>query len=297
MRLSCLTVALFSALAAQAQQTTAAARLQDLSFIVTQIPKLDPNFFVHLDRAQFQQAADNLQAGASSLSDAEFYVGLAQLMAMSRDAHTSLILHGDAAAVFGFLQYSLAFRWLDDGVFVTAAPAPYAQALGARLVAVGGVPIDQVVQRLATAISYENDQWLHYMVEQYLAGKQVLEGLHIVPAASSSAMTFQTLAGDQFTLQVAPLLWPPMSAVPSAAQGPVPDYLQSQGLNYWSSYWPANRLLYFKYNMCANMVLLSRLSRPAFCGSWMPIQLPPWCWIFAATAAETTWSSSLCSTG
>ena len=58
-------------------------------------------------------------------------------MAMSRDAHTGLVLNGDAAAAFGFLQYSLAFRWLDDGVFVTAAPAPYAQALGARLVAVG----------------------------------------------------------------------------------------------------------------------------------------------------------------
>jgi uncharacterized protein (TIGR03437 family) len=253
MRRSCLTVALLSALAAQAQQTTAAARLQDLNVVATQVPKLDPNFFVHLDRAKFQQAVDDLQAGVSSLSDAEFYVGLAQLMAMSRDAHTSLILHGDAASAFGFLQYSLAFRWLDDGVFVTAAAAPYSQALGTRLVAVGGVPIDQVVQRLASVISYENDQWLHHMVEQYLAGKQVLEGLHIVPAASSSAMTFQTLAGDQFTLQVAPLLWPPMSAVPSAAQGPVPDYLQSQNLFYWSSYWPSNRLLYFKYNMCANM--------------------------------------------
>src|ERR1017187_4152695 len=104
MRLSYLAIALISTLSAQAQQTTAAARLQDLSFMVTQVPKLDPNFFVHLDRAQFQQAADNLQAGASSLSDAEFYVGLAQLMAMSRDAHTGLVLNGDAAAAFGFLQ-------------------------------------------------------------------------------------------------------------------------------------------------------------------------------------------------
>ena len=166
MRLSCLAIALLSVLAAQAQQKTAAARLQDLNFVATQIPRLDPNFFVHLDRAQFQQAVDNLQAGVSSLSDAEFYVGLAQLMAMSRDAHTSLILHDDAAATFGFLQVSLAFRWLDDGVFVTAAAAPYSQALGARLVAVGGVPIDQVVRRLAAIISYENDQWLHHMAEQ-----------------------------------------------------------------------------------------------------------------------------------
>jgi hypothetical protein len=166
MRLSCLAIALFSALAAQAQQSTAAARLKDLNVVATQVPKLDPNFFVHLDRAQFQQAVDNLQAGVSSLSDAEFYVGLAQLMAMSRDAHTSLILHDDGAATFGFLQYSLAFRWLDDGVFVTAAAAPYSQALGARLVAVGGVPIDQVVRRLAAIISYENDQWLHHMAEQ-----------------------------------------------------------------------------------------------------------------------------------
>jgi uncharacterized protein (TIGR03437 family) len=118
-------------------------------------------------------AVDNLQAGVSSLSDAEFYVGLAQLLAMSRDTHTSLSLNGDAVAAFGFLQYSLAFRWLDDGVFVTAAAAPYSQALGARLVAVDGVPIDQVLQSLATMISYENDQWLHDMVAEYLAGQPV----------------------------------------------------------------------------------------------------------------------------
>ena len=92
MRLSGLMLALLSALPAQAQQANIASRLSDLNYVVTQVPKLDSNFFAHLDPAQFQRAADYLNAGVSTMSDAEFTAGLAHLVAMAGDAHTSLNL-------------------------------------------------------------------------------------------------------------------------------------------------------------------------------------------------------------
>jgi len=248
-----LALALLAALAAQAQQSPVAGRLLDLNFVASQLPQLDPNFFVRLDPAQFQQAADNLRAQVYDLSEAEFYTGLAQLMAMAGDTHTSLYLDDGAAVAAGFVQFPLAFRWLDDGVFVTAASDPYSAALGTQLVAVGGVPIGQVVQRLASVISHENDQGLHTMVERYLPGQQILQGLHIAPVAPQTEMTFQTLTGVQFTLHVAPAsgaaVWPD----PIPNQGTVPDYLQMQSVNYWFSYSPANRLLYLKYNACRDI--------------------------------------------
>jgi uncharacterized protein (TIGR03437 family) len=248
-----LTLTLLAALAAPAQQIPVAARLQDLNFVATQVPALDPYFFARLDPALFQQAADSLNAGAPSMSDAEFYTGLAQLVSMAGDTHTSLFLNDAAAIAAGFRQIPLEFRWLDDGVFVTAAADPYSQALGTQLVAVGGVPIDQVVERLATVISYENVQGLRARVEQYLPGQQILQGLHIAPVAPQTEMTFQTLAGDRFTLQVGPVSGAVMTVYPIPNQGTVPDYLQSQSLDYWYSYSPANRLLYLKYNLCADM--------------------------------------------
>ena len=245
MRLSGLMLALLSALPAQAQQANIASRLSDLNYVVTQVPKLDSNFFAHLDPAQFQRAADDLNAGVSTMSDAEFTAGLAHLVAMAGDAHTSLNL--STGPVFPLL-----FRWLDDGVFVTAAAAAYSQALGARLAAIGGTPIEEVVRRLASVISHENDQGVRSTAERYLRYRLILEGLDIVPAAPTSDFTFRTLAGSEFTLEIGTEA-APMVFVPDETQGAMPDYRRLQGLNYWSTYSSANRLLYFKYNNCSDI--------------------------------------------
>jgi uncharacterized protein (TIGR03437 family) len=184
------------------------------------------------------------------MSDAEFYAGLAHLLAMANDTHTSLLLNSAP----GFHVFPLQFRWFDDGVFVTGAAAEYTQALGAQLVAIGGVPIDDVVARLATVISHESDQGLRSTAQRYLRGQQILQGLHVVDSSATSPLTFRTLAGDQFTLQVGiPSASYAMTYAPDASQGSYPDYMAQPSVNYWFHYAPANRLLYFKYNMCADM--------------------------------------------
>src|SRR5689334_21172710 len=142
---------------AAAQQVSTAARQQDLDYISTQLPQLHPNFFFQLDRARFDQAVSALVAKAPTATDPEFYVGLSQLIALAGDAHTSIALNGTAAAALGFRSFPLAFRWFDDGVFVTGAPSQYSRALGAQLVAVGSTPIAQVMQQLGTAIPHGND--------------------------------------------------------------------------------------------------------------------------------------------
>src|SRR3954454_19569943 len=117
MRLSVLLPAIALAATAPAQAVDLSGRAADLAYISTQLPKLDPYFFAHLDRAQFQRAVDELSARVSTISDAEFAVGLGRLVAMPGDAHTQLNLAGT------YPLFSLQFRWLDDGVFVTAADA------------------------------------------------------------------------------------------------------------------------------------------------------------------------------
>src|ERR1035441_9008809 len=90
MRLSALVLVCMSAMTLPAQQIGTAGRLQDLDFIRTQLPQLDPFFFAQLDPARFQAAADALSASAPTVTDTDFYVGLAQLIAMAGDPHTSL---------------------------------------------------------------------------------------------------------------------------------------------------------------------------------------------------------------
>jgi uncharacterized protein (TIGR03437 family) len=245
-------VSLFAggALLLSAQTVNTQARLQDLNYISTQLPKVAPNFFAQLKPADFNNAVSSLQSELPSLTDAEFYTGIAQLMALAGDAHTFLDLDGAAAAGAGFGSFPLAFRWLDDGIFVTGASADYSRTLGTQLVAVGSIPIGQVVQTLGTVIPHENPQWLHYRVQQYLQGQQILQGLGVLPQGSSSSLAFQDLTGNQFTLHLATGNQPLIFA-PDASLGNVPLYLTNNG-NYWYFYNPDLRLLYFRYAACNN---------------------------------------------
>ena len=251
MRYVLLALALTALSPAQAQRFSVASRQQDLNYVSTQVPKLHANFFYQLDRASFQQAADSLNSRIATLSDAEFYVQLAALIAMAGDAHTAIYLYGGIAAQDGFQSFPLQFRWLGDGVFVTAANSAYSRALGAQLVKVGGVPIDQVVQKLGAIVPHDNDQWLHYVAQSYLPGQQVLQGLGVLPASASSPLTFRTFAGDEFTMDVTPGAGALVPAL-SAAAGPMPDYLLNADSEYWFEYLAAQRLLYFKYNICGD---------------------------------------------
>ena len=230
-----------------------ARRQADLDFVTNRVPRLHANFFFQLDGARYSQAAANIAANIDTITDAEFYVQLAALIAMAGDPHTAVSLDGSAATAAGFQQFPLYFRWLDDGVFVFGAAPPYARALGAQLVEVGGIPIEQVVARLAELIPHVNDQWIHFMAAQYLRGQQILQGLHVVPLTATSPLTFRTPAGDVFTLDVGAGPAMSMSYLPDPAAGTYPGYLLNTGQNYWFTYSAANRLLYFKYNFCADM--------------------------------------------
>jgi uncharacterized protein (TIGR03437 family) len=234
-----------------AQTSRDQARQVDLNFVGTQLPKLHVNFFFQLNRDDYARAVAALDAQVPTLTDAEFDVGLAKLVAMAGDEHTTLFFNGANAVNAGFRQFPLEFRWLDDGVFVTAAASEYSQALGTRLVRVGSSSIDDVVQQLATVIPHSNLQWVHYVAQSYLRGQQILQGLDIVPATLTTRLTFRTLAGDEFSLDVAAANEPMISA-PAPDQGPIPEYLQRTNENYWFTYSAPRRLLYFKYNQCTN---------------------------------------------
>ena len=228
-----------------------AARQADLDFVANQIPQLHVNFFYQLDPAVYQAAADALVADLPNLTDAEFYVRLAALIAMAGDPHTAIYLNNSAAVTMGFQQLPLLFVSLDDGVFVSEASGSYARALGAQLTAVGGVPIDQVIEQVGTLIPHRNDGWLRYYSLSYLRTEQILQGLHIAPAGATTPLTFRTLAGETFTLDVAAGAMTSASALPDP-NGLFPRYLQGNNQNYWFVYEPANRMLYFRYNSCTD---------------------------------------------
>jgi uncharacterized protein (TIGR03437 family) len=98
-------------------------------------------------------------------------------------------------------------------------------------------------------LAHANDQELHEIAANYLTSLFYLEGLDIAPPFTTDVnITFQTLAGFQFTADVAPSFASLISGIP----GSVPYYLQSPNPYYWFSYLAPNRMLYARYSRCEN---------------------------------------------
>lgn len=241
---------LWAAVAPAFGQVPVATRQKDLDYVATQVPQLHANFYFHLKPADYTQAVQAVQSQISTLTDQQFYVRLAALVALADDPHTTMYLApAVSTAASGFRAFPLTFRALDDGIFVTGASTAYTRALGTRLVRVESTPIDAVLVKLGTVIPHTNAQWVQSQAEQLLRAQQALQGLDLAPVAATTNLTFQTRGGDQFTLAVAPSN-DVQAVFPDPASGPTPEYLQHRDQNYWFMYDAPRRVLYFKYNAC-----------------------------------------------
>lgn len=213
---------------------------QDLQAVVTQLPKFHVNLFFQTSQADFQAAAQQLQADLPGLTQYQFYTRLSMLVAMARDGHTLLELSPSA----GFSQLPITLQNFSDGYFVTAAPVDQLSLNRAKLVAVGTTPIDQVLSALEPVISHENEYYFRALAAQSLTNLGIMRGLGFLPNSGSANYTFQLDSGNQVTVDLSASQPAPAPALDSPV-GFVPPLLSSTA-DYWSVYWPQTRTVYVR---------------------------------------------------
>ena len=229
---------------------------QDVNYLAAQLPVKHPDFYLLVPQAQFSQAVGSLTSAIPNLNDTEVMVGLAAIVAMANDGHTNLFLTQRNSA---FHQLPLRFQWFHDGLFVTGADDAHARALGAKVLLIGDRSTDDAYAAVAPTISHENDIWVRFYSPFYFANADILQALKIAPSNAQVHFVFQDLTGTQFAMDVdalAPGQTGSVKSLPDGGAGFVPLYQQNTNLNYWFTYVPSSRLLYFAYNSCANMANL-----------------------------------------
>src|SRR2546426_8560185 len=128
---------------------------EDLAVLRAEMPARHANLFHVMTRAQFDSALQAIDQNLPRVARHQVIVELQKLDALVGDGHSNVSPWRDTAAAFH--QLPVALYWFEDGVRVRAATDAQAVLLGARVVGVGGVPVEQALARVRPLISRDNE--------------------------------------------------------------------------------------------------------------------------------------------
>ena len=213
---------------------------EDLAFLAAELPRRHVEPFFRTPEAEFRAAVAALDAELPRLDDARAIAGLARIVASLGDGHTSVRFPADPAPV------ALALMWFPEGIFVFGAPRAHPWAVGARVVAIGGTPIDDAIAKVTPLVAHDNASHRRALLPRALTQPLVLAGADVAPLADTITYELELPDGSRRPLALAP------GGKAAAAPGEVPLSRRHPQLHYWNDWLADERTVYFQYNVCAD---------------------------------------------
>ena len=239
-------------------EQTAEQWREDLRFMAGQMKARHANLYHDVSKEGFDDAVADLDRRIPQLQRNQIIVGLMRIAALVGDGHTRVDPRKDKA--FAFRSLPLKLYWFDDGIFVRAASPEYRDLVGARIEAVGGVPVAQAIARTSEIVSKETLSSARLMVPLYLAMPDILHALDLSKNRSTATLTM-IRKGKRWSVELpaeeVAEMWPPDTDASfmtpagwiDARTGPQPMWLQAP-LDYHRLIpVPDARLLYAQLNM------------------------------------------------
>jgi hypothetical protein len=223
---------------------------QDVAYLARELPAVHVNGLGAVTRSAWDAAATRLEAQVPGLTNGQVIVRLAQMVAMLNDDET--LVQFPRGPLF-----LLDAQWVGSGLYLLAVPAADRALLGARLLAVDGHPVAQVMARAGSVIDAEDPQLRSDSETGVLDDGALLHWLGITTSEATAVLTVTTAAGHHETARIAatgsafistPLLF--TIHVPGEVYVPLPLYQQDAAQPYWMRILPAQHAVYLKYNQC-----------------------------------------------
>lgn len=239
----------------------------DLAELVETVEDNHPNPFFAGNEAEFRAAVAALDKDLSTLGDKEIIVRMAQIVALLEDGHTRLAFpreyeqlgfsfsHSEPARPhderLAFRSLPLKFYEFADGLHVAEAAPGYEALLGARIIAVDGMPVEELRARLRT-INYNDNEFTNKL----LTGDRMnlIDALHVLGAARAPdvvSLTIERFGEDvENVVEISPLeLGDPRAEQYIARNGAL--WLTDKRTPFWSRDLPESDALYIKLNEIA----------------------------------------------
>ncbi|WP_020569625.1 tetratricopeptide repeat protein [Neolewinella persica] len=229
---------------------------EDLRFLQNTVHKDYPFLFKKTTPEAFDREVEKLYAAIPNLERHEIVVGMARLVSSFEYGHTSLRLGGSIA---NFHRLPLNLYYFNDGVYIEGVHKDYQDALGAKVIAVESVPIEDVLSAIKPVVPAENEQYAKGHGLGYLNFPEVLHAQGITKAFKKDIVFTLEKDGKIFTKT---FLASSNLSVPnhygflrqqgdwlsSRQQEATPHYLQELDKHYYFKYLPENKAVYVRYS-------------------------------------------------
>ena len=222
---------------------------QAVEYLDSQLPYLHVNPFFKTGEAAFKHSVSELVAEVPALNDEKIIVRLMRITASLGDGHTRA---DPEAPPLRLPRLPLELRCLDDGLFVTAAGSEYAQAVGSKVTAIGGRPVQAVYDAVAPLVAADNTVQLLSITPRYMMMPAILYGLNIIPHKDRATFGFESRDGAHFALELHPTTADPAAMISIYEQAGVerPLHEHDRQAFYWYRHLPEANAVYVQYNVC-----------------------------------------------
>ena len=197
--------------------------------------------------------ADLQTTGGGGLTDFEIKVEMQRIIALLRDNHFFFTGFAGYHANMRLVRFPLNFAYFSGenaGVYLIQAREDFAHALNSRVVAIGGVPIDEIFIEFQRFWSVENVYDARYQFATLLNAAIILQAIGVSNGASAT-YTFEN--GVEITVSEANiwernmtnLRWfPSVPLVDARAEGDEPVFRRNFRQNLWHEFLPEYGILF-----------------------------------------------------
>lgn len=229
----------------------------DLLTLIDFRERTHPDPWFGIPRDDYVADVESVIARIPELNDDELLVEATRLAAVptyaGRDGHGGIYPWGEGT--YGGHAYPLRMYWFSDGMFVVDALPPYDDLEGARVDAIGGNPIADVLAAAEPLVPRDNHGQVLSESPRLIAVSEILHGLGLLDEAGDTDFTF-TVDGETVTRTISPIALSEFEAwtgghhtlsPPGRSNGPL--WLSDIEDSAWWVVDPETRVAYVSYNL------------------------------------------------
>jgi len=180
-----------------------AKMIEDLNLLSDTLEKEHIDLYAKISKEAFDAEKTRIEAEIPHMTDADYYFAMNQMIAMVRDAHTTM--NYSDSIYSHLLTLPFAVEKYGEEWHLMMLDELNEQYLGAKLKAINDVPIQDIFEKSKSIISFENESWAISQFSNTISFKEALNYLGVVEGDEKIMLNIETNDGVDTSFEIVPL--------------------------------------------------------------------------------------------